>query len=477
MIGVRSDKYDFIKKLATINQQSENSVKTILESAPDGVYLSNLKGIFLYGNKKAEEITGYTREELLGKSFLTLKLLSPKYLAKALGLLAICALGRATGPDEFELITKDGNRTWVEISTAPIRHDGQGSVIGFVRDISARKLSEDQTRSLKEHLQIQIDRMPIALIDWDTDFRVRSWNPAAEKMFGFSEKEALGKHAYDFIVSKDTQPTIDDIWGRLLRGDTTASITNENLTKEGHIIICKWSNTPLSSKNHAIVGVLSMVEDITDRRRAEENLRQSYVKLQNTLDSFISAMTATMGKRDPYTSGHQYRVAQLARAITIEQGFSEEKAKALYTAGLMHDIGKIGIPSDILSKPGKLNEIEYDLIKTHSQIGYDVLQKFDFQFPLAEWVLQHHERLNGSGYPGGLNNDEISLEAKILAVADVVESRISHHPYRPASSIETTLNEIESQSGILYDPAAVSACVRLFKEKHFELNKSEMDNQ
>jgi PAS domain S-box-containing protein len=475
MIGVRTDKYDFMKELSAIDQQSENGLRTFLENAPDGVYLSNLKGTFLYGNRKAEEITGYTRQELLGKSFLNLKLLSPKYLAKALGSLAISALGKTTGPDEFELITKDGNRIWVEISTAPIRRNGQASVIGFVRDINARKLSEEQTRSLKEHLQIQIDRMPIALIDWDTDFRVRSWNPAAEKMFGFSKQEAIGRHPYDIIVPKETQSLIDDIWGRLLKGDSTASSTNENLTKEGKTIICKWSNTPLRSMDHTIVGVLSMVEDITDHTRAEENLRQSYVRLQNTLDSFISAMTATIGKRDPYTSGHQYRVAQLARAITFEQGFSEEKAKAIYTAGLLHDIGKIGIPSDILSKPGKLNEIEYDLIKTHSQIGFDVLQKFDFQFPLAEWVLQHHERLNGSGYPKGLKSDEICLEAKILAVADVVESKISHHPYRPACSIGKALNEIESESGILYDPAAVSACVRLFKEKHFELKRSEID--
>jgi HD-GYP domain-containing protein (c-di-GMP phosphodiesterase class II) len=150
-------------------------------------------------------------------------------------------------------------------------------------------------------------------------------------------------------------------------------------------------------------------------------------------------------------------------------GLPEEQLNGIYTAGIIHDIGKIGIPSDILSKPGKLSEIEFSLIKAHSQIGYDVLKNIDFPYPVARWILQHHERLNGSGYPAGLGKDEISLEAKILAVADVVDAMASHRPYRVALGVEAALDEITQQKDMLYYGAAVDACVRLFKEKGYTL--------
>jgi putative nucleotidyltransferase with HDIG domain len=171
--------------------------------------------------------------------------------------------------------------------------------------------------------------------------------------------------------------------------------------------------------------------------------------------------------RDPYTAGHQQRVAQLARAIARELGMPEAEIHSLYLASIVHDLGKIHIPAEILSKPGRLSPIEYELIKTHATAGFDLLKAVDFPWPIAQIVSQHHERLDGSGYPHGLAGDEILPHARIMAVADVVEAMASHRPYRPALGIATALAEIEQNQGRLYDPAAVAACLRLFRNRGF----------
>ena len=208
--------------------------------------------------------------------------------------------------------------------------------------------------------------------------------------------------------------------------------------------------------------------DITERKRAEEKLKESYQKLGKTTDDIISTLAKIVETRDPYTAGHQQRVSLLASAIAKEIGLPEDKVKGVKIASLIHDIGKINIPSEILSKPGKLTEEEFNLIKGHPKVGYDILKLIDFPWPIAEIVLQHHENIKGSGYPGGLKDDEIFLEAKIICVADVVEAMSSHRPYRPALGIDKALEEISQNKGILYDPEVVDICLKLFKEKSFK---------
>lgn len=193
-------------------------------------------------------------------------------------------------------------------------------------------------------------------------------------------------------------------------------------------------------------------------------------RLQRSMETTIEVVAGTLEQRDPYTAGHQRRVAMLAEAMALRLGFSEDRIHGLRLAGIVHDLGKIYVPAEILSKPSRLTTVEYDLIKTHAQVGYDILKNVDFPWPIAKAVLQHHERMDGTGYPNGLKGDDILLEARILAVADVVESMMSHRPYRPSRGIDVALAEIERGRGTAYDPAAVDACLTLFREDGFEFD-------
>ncbi len=209
-------------------------------------------------------------------------------------------------------------------------------------------------------------------------------------------------------------------------------------------------------------------QDVTKRKQAEQQVKQGYKKLQRTMEATINTISKIIEIRDPYTAGHQNKVSQLAVAIAQEMKLPEDKIEGIRIAALVHDIGKINIPSEILSKPSKLNNMEFSLIKNHPKVGYDILRRIDFFWPVAKIVLQHHEKIDGSGYPKGLKNNNILLEAKIIGVADVVEAMSSHRPYRPALGIDKALKEISQNKGILYDPEVVDTCLKLFKEKGFK---------
>ena len=211
------------------------------------------------------------------------------------------------------------------------------------------------------------------------------------------------------------------------------------------------------------------ITDISDRKITEERLQESVEHLRRMMTETVTAMARTVETRDPYTAGHQRRVAQLSREMAREMGFPQAQVDGLVMAASIHDIGKISVPTEILSKPGRLTSIEFDIIKTHPGTGHNILKMISFPWPVADIVLQHHERMDGSGYPAGMPGGHILREARIIAVADVVESLSSHRPYRPAFGIDRALEEISKERGILYDPDAVDACLTLFREKKFEL--------
>ncbi len=202
-----------------------------------------------------------------------------------------------------------------------------------------------------------------------------------------------------------------------------------------------------------------------------EDLRKTTEDLRKALDAIVHVLALTVEVRDPYTAGHQRRVANLARAIAVEMDLSETVVESIYMAGVIHDIGKISVPAELLSKPGPLNENEFNLIKAHPQVGCDILKDIDFPWDISRIVHQHHEKMDGSGYPQGMSGEHIILEARILMVADVVEAMASHRPYRPALGIEKALEEIKKNSGLSYDPDVVDACVNLFSEKGYNLEQ------
>lgn len=208
------------------------------------------------------------------------------------------------------------------------------------------------------------------------------------------------------------------------------------------------------------------LEHLVHTRTAE--LEETLDKLRKAMMGIIQGMTLTVEVRDPYTAGHQRRVANLARYIAKDMNLSEDQIDGIRTAGVLHDLGKVSVPVELLTKPSRLTEIEFSMIQTHPQVAFDILKEIEFPWPIAQIVYQHHERMDGSGYPLGTSGGDILFEARIIAVADIVEAMVSHRPYRPALGIEEATKEISRKRGTVYDASVVDACMRLLRDKDFE---------
>jgi PAS domain S-box-containing protein len=219
--------------------------------------------------------------------------------------------------------------------------------------------------------------------------------------------------------------------------------------------------------HNKIIGIQAVATDITEQKIARDELEKSYKKIKKILRETINALASVVGIKDPYTSGHQRLITEIAIEISKKLKLSESRIKSIEVASSIHDIGKINIPDSILSKPGKLSDIEYDIMKTHSKSSYKMIKKISFPWPVAEIVLQHHEREDGSGYPNNLKSKDIMIEAKILAVADAVGAMLSHRPYRPARSMKEIIIDLRKNETKLYDKKVVGACIEVLKEKKY----------
>jgi PAS domain S-box-containing protein/putative nucleotidyltransferase with HDIG domain len=240
--------------------------------------------------------------------------------------------------------------------------------------------------------------------------------------------------------------------------------------KNGNEIIIARTIVAIRFDSGSVQFLDGIIEDITERKQAQSQVQQSLERLKTTIKEIIQAMAYIGEVRDPYTAGHQRRVALLSCEISRLINLGADQYEGLNMAAAVHDIGKILVPADILSKPGKLTKPEFDMLKDHTKVGFEILKNIDFPWPIANIVLQHHERMNGTGYPAGLSGDQIIMEARVLAVADVVEAMSSHRPYRPALGIQKALEEISQNRGTLYDSNVVDACIKLFVEKGYSLN-------
>ena len=290
--------------------------------------------------------------------------------------------------------------------------------------------------------------------------KILDFNQSLQHMLGYEHDEIIGNNIMNFIAPEsrefplmNTQADYEKPYEIILQ------------KKEGTNLVAEVAGKQISYKGKTASVVT--LHNISARKGMEEERTQSLERLRKALGATVQAMAMAVETRDPYTTGHQRRVADLARAIATEMRLSVDIIDGIRMAGIIHDIGKIVVPAEILSKPTKLTDKEFDLIKVHPKTGYDILKDIEFPWPVAQVILQHHERLNGSGYPHALTGENILKEARILAVADVVEATASHRPYRSALGIDEGLKEIVIHRGVLYDPEVVDVCLKLFKEKGF----------
>ncbi len=333
-------------------------------------------------------------------------------------------------------------------------------------------------------------------------------NEASIKYMGYSAEELLGKNILEFIVPEDRNIVFDRYNDRISGKDVPDIYEMEIIRKDGVKFPVEVSTVMITYKGYPadlvilrditerkedeeklkkaydeleirvkertveLVAINNKIQDeIKERKRTQKELIASYRKLKNALDSTVQAISTIGELRDPYTAGHQQRVAILANAIALEMEFKPERCEGIRIAAIVHDIGKINVPAEILSKPGQLREIEEKLIRIHCQVGYNILNEIEFPWQVADMVLQHHELFNGSGYPNGLVGEDILLEARVICVADVIEAMASHRPYRPALGIDKAMLEIKKNRGILYDPDVVDVCLKLIEEKGFKFYK------
>ena len=331
--------------------------------------------------------------------------------------------------------------------------------------------SQEQLRRCETKYQTMLETVDAHMVLVDNNFQILWANRRAQKIFG---RDIIGKYCCEAFHGKKglcgnkssclTRKTFHNGSSVKIPSLKMTSKDGRGLYFEGTTRVVSWDNDGKPSV------IVKIYKDITEQKQAEDELRNNMKQMRKNLDGTIKAIARTVETRDAYTAGHQRRTTEMAGAIAFEMGQSKEVIEAIRMAGAIHDLGKISVPAEILSKPGKISESEFTLIKQHPQAGYEILKGIDFKWPVADIVLQHHEKLNGSGYPNGLKGEEILLEAKIIGVADVIEAMASHRPYRPALGLDDAFEEITMNRGILYDPEVVDASIDLFTRKGFQLN-------
>ena len=451
-------------------KNSAEQLQNLMETAPVVICQLDSAQKIRYVNNEFVKTTGYTRKQVINKHWTALDLISQDIVKSLPFQLEDNTLAKAV---EIEVKRKDGNLIWLVVRAEKTKDKEEA--IGYqviAHNITERKIAEKKLEESNERFNILFDHMQDAVMLYEvnpdnTPGKHIEVNKAACGMLQYSKQELLKLTPIDLLKDKSNSiPASIESLEKYIKERNL--ITERTLvTKSGTDIIIDAVSRVVYHRGKTLV--ITIARDIGQRRKTEEELQRSYRSLKRAMDGTIKTVASLVELRDPYTAGHQARVSKLACAIAEEMGYEGEQIEGINAAGLVHDIGKISIPSEILSKPGKLNKIEFQMIKAHPLIGYEILKNIEFPWSIAEYILQHHERLDGSGYPSGLSGNEICMEARILSVADVVEAMATHRPYRPALGINAALEEITTNKGILYDPQVVDACVHVFNVQGFQL--------
>lgn len=500
-----------------IPHNTQEELEDLYNNAPCGYHSLDKGGLLVRINDTELAWLGYRREELLGKVCIT-ELMTPQSQAIFREYFPKLLEQGLVHDIELELVRKDGT-TFPVLLTASAVKDSAGNFVmsrTTVYDMSERVKAEKLRQRLNRALML-LSKCNTALIHSTDEMQLLTAacqlaiNPGGYRMAwvgyaGQSEgKPVLPVAEAGFEQGYLGQTNIS--WGDNERGHgPTGTAIREGGTQINQNFwtnprMAPWRDAALQHGYQSSIalplqlgverGVLTIYATEPDAFYGEEvrlleelaaNLAFGIISLrmqkerdriqaalQQNLEDMIQAIAATLEARDPYTSGHQHRVAQFSVDIAREMGLPEDRVHALKLAAEIHDLGKIYVPSEILNKPGRITPLEFELIKRHAQIGYDIIKDIDFPFPIAQWVGQHHERMDGSGYPLGLKEDAILLESRIIAVADVVESIFSDRPYRPGRGIDVALDEITKNRGALYDVTVVDACLRLFGERGYSM--------
>lgn len=450
---------DRIGQEAAENYVDAYRYEIMAEDAPLIIFAHREK--FIYVNKAAALFSGYTKDELYEMYFW--EIVHPDFqdIVKARGFKHLKG-ELAPGYYEIKIKKKNGESCWVACGSKHVDDfRGTPAVIASAIDITDKKQAERELKTQKNYFKSLFDYSPSAIALLDKEDNVIQINKSFQTLFKYSFDEVKGKNIKDLIATEPLKKDKEYLSQKLLRGEVLNHDTIM-LSNEGGEIDVRLSGGPIVEDGETI-GVFALYDDIRERKRVEKQLKENFRKLTKVLAGTVSALSETIGKRDPFTAGHQRRVSQLALAIGKEKSFSKGELKILKIASNLHDIGKIHIPTMILNKPSKLSPDEMALVKNHTRIGYNILKTIDFPGPVAKIVLQHHERINGSGYPMGSDGPNIIAESKILAVADVVEAMSARRPYRDPLSIAETLNKLINNRGTLYDPEVVDICISLFK--------------
>jgi len=440
----------------------------------------------LFANRAVEAVFGWKPEELQGRGTRILYRSDDEYEEIGRHFYPVLEKQR-TYSEEYPCRHRDGHDILCFVSTSRIGTDLQDKgIVATYEDITLRKRAEEALKGSEERLRAILHGSPTPTFVINGAHRVIGWNRALEVLTGVRSGEVLDTENHSMALYGEKRPTVADL---LVDGavDLTAEIRKWYGTRYRRSELLeeafeatgpftfpgrepRWlhfTSAAVRDGGGSLVGAVETMTDVSALKRAEEELQITVEKLRKATAGIIRAIDLIVETRDPYTAGHQHQVARLAEAVAHEMGLPAEAAEAIYVAASIHDLGKIYVPAEILSKPGHISDIERGIIRTHPQVGYEILRSIDFPWPIAEIVLQHHERLDGSGYPRGLKDGDIRMEARILGLADVVESMGSHRPYRPTLGMERALAEIRKNRGTLYDAEVVDACLHLIEQGRF----------
>jgi PAS domain S-box-containing protein/putative nucleotidyltransferase with HDIG domain len=445
---------------------------TIMDNELDRVYFKDAKSRFTRVNRALAARHGFgSPEEAIGKS--DFDSFTSEHARQALrDEQRIMRTGKPMVNKVEKETMPGGAISWAQSSKIPLRDEG-GKVIGtfgISRDVTDLIRVQGEIEDERNLLRTLIDNLPDYVYAKDPNGKFLLNNKAHLRLLGkaHTQNEVLGRNDFDYFPREHAQKYRDDEDRILRSGEPVIDRVEPVVDERGKSQWFSSTKVLLRNARGEATGTLGISRNVTERIKAEMLIKESVRKLENTLQAMIYTMARIVETRDPYTAGHQQRVAGLALAIAKRMGLGDEQVYYTHLSAVVHDIGKIYVPAEILNRPGKLSDLEYRLIKSHTQLGYDILKTIDFPYPIADIVLQHHEHLDGSGYPRGLVGGRIRLESRIITVADVVEAMANHRPYRAALGIDLALREIQGGKGTRYDPAVVAACRKVFKIDKFQ---------